>query len=46
MVIGKIETQEFVSRRENRKNLAKTLSDNDFVFLQGDPENYFGEPIC
>ena len=45
MVIGKRETQEFVSRRENRKNLAKTLFDNDFVFLQGDPENYFGEPI-
>ena len=45
MVIGKRATQEVVSRRETRKKLAKTLAENDFVFLQGDTENDFGEPI-
>ena len=34
-----------MSHRETRKNIAKTLSKNDFIFLQGDTENEFGEPI-
>ena len=45
MVIGKRVTQDFVLRRETRKNTAKTLSDNDILSLQGYPDNNFGEPI-
>ena len=45
MGIGKRATQEVVARRETRKQLVKHLAENDFVFLQGDTENDFGEPI-
>ena len=34
-----------MSRRETRKNILKTLSNNDFVFIQGDSDNGFGDPI-
>ena len=44
MAIGKIETQEFVSLRDTRKVLQKTFQEW-FLFLQGDTENEFGEPI-
>ena len=45
MVIGKIATQEFLLQRLTRKILQGNSPIMIVMFLQGDPDSDFGEPI-